>query len=131
VQHGEAGVEEGNRTKGSGLDKLLAYVGRYMHGFFSDLGSCAVLLDVYSLADKHRTEIQKRRDGVTVAVQKFIANGINDGSIVDRDAKLTSLFIFGAVNWMSVWYRPNGPTTPADIIETFKSILHSGLTTER
>jgi AcrR family transcriptional regulator len=131
VQHGEAGVEEGSRTKGTGLDKLLAYVGRYMHGFFSDLGSCAVLLDVYSLADKHRAEIQKRRDGVTVAVQKFIASGIKDGSIFDRDPKLTSLFIFGVVNWMSVWYRPNGPATPAAIIETFRSLLQNGLSARR
>jgi hypothetical protein len=102
-----------------------------MHGFFSDLGSCAVLLDVYSLADKHRTEIQKRRDGVTVAVQKFIASGIKDGSILDRDPKLTSLFIFGVVNWMSVWYRPNGPATPAAIIETFRSLLQNGLSARR
>ncbi|MCA6113128.1 TetR/AcrR family transcriptional regulator [Bradyrhizobium cenepequi] len=127
VQHGEAGVEEGQRTRGSGLDKLLAYVGRYMHGFFSDLGSCAVLLDVYSLADKHRAEIQKRRDGVTDAVEGFIARGIKDGSIVERDAKLTALFIFGVLNWMLVWYRPSGPATPAQIIETFVSLLERGL----
>lgn len=127
VQHGEAGIEEGNRTRGSGLDKLLAYVGRYMHGFFSDLGSSAVLLDMYSLTDRDRAEIQKRRDGVTVAVQRFIASGIKDGSIINRDPKLTSLFIFGVVNWMSVWYRPDGPATPTEIIETFRSILQSGL----
>lgn len=127
VQHGEAGVEDGERTQGSGLDKLLAYVSRYLHGFFSDLGSCAVLLDVYSLADKQRAEIQARRDDVTIAVQRFIAGGIEDGSVADNDAKLTSLFTFGVINWMSVWYRPDGPASPTDIIETFHRLLRNGL----
>ncbi|GGC77424.1 TetR/AcrR family transcriptional regulator [Chelatococcus reniformis] len=127
VEHGEAGVVEAQATSGSGLAKFLTYVRRYLRGYFDDLGSCAVLLDVYSLSGEHVDEIVRRRDGVTRAVQEFIDAGIADGSIVDCDPTLATFFAFGAVNWMSVWYRPTGARSPDEIIETFTRLFTSGM----
>jgi hypothetical protein len=98
-----------------------------MMGFFDDLGSCAVLLDVNSLTEENRAEIVRRRDAVSDGVEALIAAGIRDGSIAPCDPKLAALFIFGVVNWMSVWYRSGGPKAPDEIAGEFLRIFRSGL----
>lgn len=102
----------GSSSKGLGLRKVLAYLRRYMGGFFDELGGFAVLLDVHSLSDEHRDEVLGRRKAVTNAVERLVKSGIKDGSIVPCDAKLAALFAFGVINWISVWYRPGGARTP-------------------
>lgn len=126
VQHGEAGVVEADAHNGPGLDKLLVYVRRFMIGFYDDLGSCAVMLDINSLTEKNRKTIIRRRDAVSVGVERLIAFGIRDGSIAPCDPKLAALFIFGVVNWMSVWYRSSGPKTPEDIASEFLRLFKAG-----
>jgi len=126
VQHGEAGVAEANVHDGPALEKLLVYVRRFMMGFFDDLGSCAVLLDINSLTERNRKEIIRRRDGVSDGVEALISAGIRDGSIAPCDPKLAALFIFGVVNWMSVWYRSSGPKAPEDIANEFLRLFRSG-----
>ena len=125
--HGEAGLADAQDHDGPALDKLLIYVRRFMMGFFDDLGSCAVLLDVNSLIDEHRAEIVRRRDAVSDGVEALIAGGIQDGSIASCDPKLAALFIFGVVNWMSVWYRSGGPKVPEAIADEFLRLFRSGL----
>lgn len=127
IRHGEAGIAEASACKQSGFDKLLVYIRRYMSGFFDDLGSCAVLLDVHSLSEEHRDEVLRRRAGVTDGVAALVAEGVRDGSIIDCEPKLAALFAFGVVNWMSVWYRADGAQTPAEITEAFSRFFKSGL----
>jgi AcrR family transcriptional regulator len=126
AHHGDAGVADANAHNGPALEKLLVYVRRFMMGFFDDLGSCAVLLDINSLTDKNRREIIRRRDTVSDGVEAIIAAGIKDGSITPCDPKLAALFIFGVVNWMSVWYRSSGPKAPEEIAGEFLRLFRSG-----
>ncbi len=126
IVHGEAGVALARQHDGDGLEKLFVYLRRYMRGFFDDLGSCAVLLDVSSLADIHRGEVLNRRAAVTAGVEALVAGGVVDGSIVSCDPKLGALFAFGVVNWMSVWYRADGPKTPEQIIDAFSQFFRKG-----
>lgn len=128
--HGEAGLSDAEAHEGASLDKLLVYVRRFMMGFFDDLGSCAVLLDVNSLTEADRAEIIQRRDAVSDGVEALIAAGIRDGSISPCDPKLAALFIFGVVNWMSIWYRSGGPKTPDEIAREFLSFFRAGLRAE-
>lgn len=125
--HGEQGLADAHAHDGPALDKLLVYVRRFMMGFFDDLGSCAVLLDVNSLTEAHRAAIVRRRDAVSDGVEALAAAGIRDGSIASCDPKLAALFIFGVVNWMSVWYRSGGPRAPDEIADEFLRIFRSGL----
>jgi AcrR family transcriptional regulator len=127
IKHGEAGVEEARALKGTGFEKVLTYLRRYMLGFFDELGGFAVLLDVYSLSDEHRDEVLGRRKAITNAVEKLVKSGIKDGSIVECDAKLAALFAFGVINWISVWYRPHGSRTPDEIISSFTALFRKGM----
>ncbi|TDR93318.1 TetR/AcrR family transcriptional regulator [Enterovirga rhinocerotis] len=125
--HGEQGLADARAHDGPALDKLLVYVRRFMMGFFDDLGSCAVLLDINSLTEANRDEIARRRDAVSEGVASLIAAGIRDGSIASCDPKLAALFIFGVVNWMSVWYRSGGPKAPDEIASEFLKLFRFGL----
>ena len=126
AHHGDAGVADANAHSGPALEKLLVYVRRFMIGFFDDLGSCAVLLDINSLTEKNRREIIRRRDAVSDGVETIIIAGIKDRSIAPCDPKLAALFIFGVVNWMSVWYRSSGPKAPEEIADEFLRLFRSG-----
>lgn len=130
IAHGEAGIVLAQTHEGPGFDRLLVYLRRYMKGFFDDLGSCAVLLDVSSLSELHRDEVLKRRAAVTVGVEALVAQGVADGSIAPCDPKLGALFVFGVVNWMSVWYRADGPRTPEEIVDAFSTFFRSGFATQ-
>ena len=127
VQHGEAGLRAAASCGGSGLEKVLAYAERFMTGFFDDLGACTVLLDVASLREEDRGEIIKRREAVSAGVEACLQSGVADGSVAACDPKLAAFFIFGVVNWMSVWYRPDGQSSPREILDLYSRMLRSGL----
>lgn len=127
LHHGEGGLAQAHQHEGSGFDKLLVYAERFMRGFFDDLGACTVHLDVRSLSDENREEIVRRRDAVSDGVEALIAMGVRDGSIADCEPKLAALFVFGVVNWMSVWYRAGGTSTPENIAATFLRFFRCGL----
>lgn len=113
--------------RGSGLDKLFIYLLTYMRGFFGEIGAGPVLTDVDSLTPANRKKVVERRARISAATTRFVEQGVNDGSIVDCDPKLASLFALSVVNWMAYWYREDGPNTPDEIMSTFMMLFHSGL----
>lgn len=127
MDHGEAGLALAAEFGGTGCDKLMIYLRRYMQGIFGDFGTCAVLTDVDSLTQDQRAAVVTRRSAISGATQDIIESGIKDGSILPCNAKLATLFTLGAVNWIPLWYRESGPSTPEDIIDEFVRLLESGL----
>lgn len=54
--------------------------------------------------------VQAIRDKLDYAVRDLLIEGMKDQSFrPDIDPKLASLVILGAVNWVGIWYRPDGP----------------------
>jgi TetR/AcrR family transcriptional regulator len=130
MDNGEAGLALAAACKGSGLKKLIVYLRRYMEGVFGDLGNCPVLTDVDSLAPPARAAVVARRSRISGATKDLIVEGISDGSISNCDPKLAALFALGVVNWIPLWYREGGPNTPEEIMDTFVTLLTSGLAGE-
>ncbi len=127
MDNGEAGLALAAAHDGTGLDKLIVYLRRYMSGIFGDLGNCPVLTDVDSLAAADREAVVARRTRISLATKDLIALGIADGSITPCDSKLATLFALGVVNWIPLWYREDGPNTPEEIMDAFVGLLTSGL----
>lgn len=44
----------------------------------------------------------------------------------DIDLRLFRLLLIGSISWISEWYRPNGPSSPADIIVALLRIFFEG-----
>lgn len=127
MDHGEAGLAVAQQTEGTGFEKLMVYLRRYMKGIFGDFGTCPVLTDVDSLEADRRDEVVSRRALISRATAALIESGIADGSIVPCNAKLASLFALGVVNWIPLWFRENGANTPDEIVDQFVSLFQTGL----
>jgi AcrR family transcriptional regulator len=127
LDQGDAGIALAEEDSGSGLDRLAIYLQTYMRGFFGEIGAGPVLTEVDSLTPANRRKVVERRARISAATTRFIAQGVNDGSIVECDPKLASLFALSVVNWMAFWYREDGPNTPDEIMSTFMTLFRSGL----
>lgn len=128
MDHGEAALALAHREGKSGREKLAIFCRRYMHGVMDDFGSCAVLTDVDALAGADRAAAIDRRARISAATRKLIEEGLQDGSFASVDSKLASLFVLSVVNWILIWYRPNGDRTRDEIVEAFIGMIENGLT---
>ena len=128
MDHGEAALALAHRDGKNGREKLAIFCRRYMYGVMDDFGSCAVLSDVDALLRSDRTAAIGRRARISAATKKLIEEGLRDGSFSSVDSKLATLFVLGVVNWILVWYRPDGDRTRDEIVETFITMLETGLT---
>jgi AcrR family transcriptional regulator len=130
LDQGDQGIALAEVALGRGLDKLFIYLQTYMRGFFGEIGAGPVLADVDSLTPANRKKVVERRSRISAATTRFIAQGVKDGSIINCDPKLASLFALSVVNWMAYWYREDGPNTPDEIMSTFMVLFRRGLASE-
>jgi AcrR family transcriptional regulator len=128
MDHGEAALALAHRDGKSGREKLAIFCRRYMQGVMDDFGSCAVLTDVDALLGDDRAAAIGRRARISGATRKLIEEGLRDGSFASVDSKLASLFVLSVVNWILIWYRPDGDRTRDEIVETFIMMIENGLT---
>lgn len=130
IQHGEAGLALAETTEGTGLDKLLAYLRRYMLGAFDELGGLSMLTDVASLAPERRALVVQRRDAISQGTDRLIELGIADGSIRSFDPRMGKLFAMGVVNWIPAWYSESGEIPAEAFVETFITLFVNGFANE-
>lgn len=128
MDHGEAGLAMAHCDGRSGREKLAIYCRRYMHGVMHDFGSCAVLTDLDALQPDDRAAAIDRRAKISAATREIIEEGLRDGSFASVDSKLASLFVLSVVNWILIWYRPDGDKTRDEIVEAFIGMIERGLT---
>jgi AcrR family transcriptional regulator len=125
--HGEAALALAHNDGKNGREKLAIFCRRYMHGVMDDFGSCAVLTDVDALLGRDRAAAIARRTRISAATRQLIEEGLRDRSFAPVDSKLASLFVLSVVNWILIWYRPDGDRTRDEIVETFIAMLENGL----
>jgi TetR/AcrR family transcriptional regulator len=128
MDHGEAALALAHQDGKNGREKLAIFCRRYMHGVMDDFGSCAVLTDVDALLGSDRAAAIARRTRISAATRELIEEGLRDKSFAPVDSKLASLFVLSVVNWILIWYRPDGDRTRDEIVETFIAMLENGLT---
>ncbi|MDO9527365.1 MAG: TetR/AcrR family transcriptional regulator [Gemmobacter sp.] len=119
IQHGMAGLELARQSSGSGLERLLVFLRRYMTGAFGELGGLSMLGDVTSLTPERRGQVTAKRADISHMTDSLIEDGLRDGSIRPCDAKLAKLFAMGVVNWIPSWYSDEGERSAAEIVEAF------------
>ena len=61
------------------------------------------------------TEVRSYKRKIDRRLRSFIQEGIEDGSIAPCDPKIAAFSIAGALNWICVWYEPEGPLPPEEI----------------
>lgn len=76
------------------------------------------------------TVAKRKRDHYFGLVEGLIEAGVQRGEIVADNPRLTTLAIFGMVNWSYQWYRPRGEMTPAEVADYFWRLLFDGIGTD-
>jgi AcrR family transcriptional regulator len=112
---------------GSGLEKVQAFIYSYANVMTVNFGRCVMRLDEGDLSKEALGEVRGYKRKIDRRLRAFIQEGIADGSIVPCDPKLAAFAIAGALNWICIWYEPEGPLSPEEIANQFARTLTQGL----
>ena len=115
-------------SHGNGLSKVKAYIKAYATAVVThDFGRCVATLDDSELSAKARREVRTLKRRIDAAIREYVEQGIADGSIAPCNPKLASFAMAGAINWIGVWYRPDGELSAEDVAAAFANLLTDGL----
>lgn len=124
-------IEEGLNTIagrcGTGLEKVEAFIYAYANVMTVNFGRCVMRLDEGDLSSKALAEVRVYKRKIDRRLRSFIQEGIEDGSITPCDPKLAAFAIAGAVNWICMWYEPEGLRSGEEIASHFAQTLTQGL----
>jgi AcrR family transcriptional regulator len=85
------------------------------------------LRDFGSLGPEYRKKIVDLRDQLEDAVEGLLAEGISAGVVIDESPDLLAKYLFGALNWMCMWYRPSGELSAQAIGAAFAGVALQGI----
>jgi AcrR family transcriptional regulator len=112
---------------GTGLEKVEAFIYSYANVMTVNFGRCVMRIDQGDLSTDALTEVKAYKRKIDRRLRSFIREGIEDGSIGECDPKLAAFSIAGALNWICVWYEPDGALSPEEIAAQFSRTLTQGL----
>jgi len=113
---------------GTGLEKVEAFIDSYTKVMTVNFGRCVMRLDEGDLSPEAFMNIRNYKRKIDRRLRSFLQEGIADGSIAPCDPKLAAFAIAGALNWICIWYEPNGPLSPDEIAAQYVRTLTRGLT---
>ena len=110
----------------SGFEQAFLYIRYHVEIFVGDRGPVAIMSEIPSLKPAHRNEILKISRRHSAAFEEILSAGIEDGSIVNCDVRMTGNAIMGAINWIPKWFH--GDKALARKVQAeFPGVLTSGL----
>jgi AcrR family transcriptional regulator len=112
---------------GTGLEKVEAFIYAYANAMTVNFGRCVMRLDEGDLSGAARAEVRTYKRKIDRRLRSFIQEGIEDSSIAPCDPKIAAFSIAGALNWICMWYEPEGTLTAEEIASQFARTLTQGL----
>ncbi len=112
---------------GTGLEKVAAFIYSYANVMTVNFGRCVMRLDEGDLSSEAFAEVRTYKRKIDRRLRSFIQEGIEDGSITPCDPKIAAFSIAGAVNWICIWYEPEGELPAEEIASQFARTLTQGL----
>ncbi len=113
--------------EGNAIDELAAVVRRSVQTLMRELPYVTLLLRVRGNSRVERAAIQRRRE-FEVQVVELVRLALHDGEVISPvDPALTTRLIFGLVNSVAEWYRPERGMEAPDIPEAVVSLVMRGL----
>jgi AcrR family transcriptional regulator len=87
-----------------------------------------VLFDWRSVKGRALEEVIRLRDTYEAFWAGLIRDAARSGAFrPGLDLKLLRLFVFGAVNWVALWYSPKGERSPDEIAQAFWRFIAFGV----
>jgi len=113
------------------LDQLATVVRRSVETLMRELPYVTLLLRLRGNSRVERDALQRRRE-FDARVVELVGRALTDGSVTrGLDPALTTKLIFGMVNSVSEWYRPERGPDATDIPDAVVALVMHGLTPSR
>jgi AcrR family transcriptional regulator len=114
-------------TKGPAEDRLRFVLRGAVEVLVKDLPYVTLLLRLRGNTEVERHALERRR-GFTHAVADLVDEARDDGAMrADIDARTTTRLLFGMINSIVEWYRPDGPIRPDRLADDVISVAFDGL----
>jgi len=120
-------LDEVQRSGVSADEKLRRLIDAFVHTILDELHGTALFLDLEALTPAHLKAAIARRDEFERGVREVLADGMRGGVFADGDPKLLAFAMFGAVNWIPRWFKPEGAASSKTIAELFADLFVAGL----
>jgi AcrR family transcriptional regulator len=115
-------------TSRNGRELFEAFVNRYVTMIVDDFGTCLIKSGDLPLEPDNRKAIRKGSKGIELTMRAILERGAKDKSLAPCDAKLEAMFLFGTLNWIPYWYRPDGELSVEGLAEKVTRSLLARLT---
>lgn len=129
LEEARALAEDVERGGGLGVERLERFLRRQFETLAGSQGAAWPVADMSALPAPLEAEVREKSRQVDRIVQKFIADGMRDGSIRATEPKIAEFFLMGALNWLPRWYSPGGSLTSDQLAAIFLRIVLDGLRT--
>jgi AcrR family transcriptional regulator len=119
---------EARELDGSAIDKIKHYLYKSVEFNVDEFGKVLVRVE-RSGADPTLREMRRERwDEITDTFRDIVRDGIEKNEINSNvDPKMVMLALFGAFNFIPVWYDPDGDYSATEICDQFFEVFISGL----
>jgi len=111
----------------TGIEKLTDFIHLFISVFDDEFGRCLARPGPEPLSDKYLDQIEPLYVRLDASMREMIDDGIADGSMRACNAKITAFTLFGAINWMTRWYQPEGEMTTRQVADEMARLFVHGL----
>jgi len=122
-----AALREVRNSPQPARERLNAVLRQYAQAVASEFGWCMVRAEHQDLSPSMSGQVRELKAEIDQGIRRLLRDGLRDGSIHTRDAKMTAFALAGALNWIAHWYRENQALTAAQIADSFVSLFEEGL----
>ena len=122
-------TEETGATTGPAIDRLEFVVRGSVRVLAAELPYVTLLLRLRGNSEVERTALHRRREFDRVVAGLVRAAGREGDVRADVDPAVISLLLFGTVNSLTEWYRPDRGLTADDLADAVVAITFAGLRT--
>lgn len=123
-------LEEG-ALAGPAIDRLAYVLRGAVQVLTARLPSVTLLLRVRGNSDVERQALTRRR-AFDRAVSAVVVQGREEGSVrADVDPRIVTRLVFGMVNSIAEWYRPEGPEDAVQLADDVLKLALDGLRVPR
>jgi TetR/AcrR family transcriptional regulator, cholesterol catabolism regulator len=125
-------AEAVKRSKASTKDKIAALIEAMVNSYAANYPHMSVYIEDLGRIARQDSEwsidVIARTRAYEALVNSILAKGQRDGTLrKDLPFELSALALFGMVNWMHRWYRPNIKWSPEEVAKTFTAIFLDGV----
>ncbi len=120
-------LEESGAATGPAIDRLEHVVRGSVRVLVAELPSVTLLLRVRGNTDVERAALERRRE-FDRRLAALVQAAIDAGEVRrDLDPRLVTRLLFGTVNSVAEWYRPDGGHGTAEVADAVVALTFGGL----